>query len=277
MLAEFKHTLRRLRGQMIGWSIGLVLYSLMMVSIYSDIAQIDMDALLEYYPEDMMAFFGDAITALNTPAGYLETYFFNYMTVIIGIFAVGSCARLLVGDEERGILDLVMAYPLSRSALFWGRLSGFVAALGIILLVSWLSWVIPSGSSGLDLTWIELLRPFVPLMVQLLLFAFLALLLSMLLPAARSAGWVTGALLVANYLMVGLANINEDLEAVVEYTPLHYYQGGQAVDGVNWEWQAVLFGIAVVFAGLAWWRFLRRDVRVGGEGGWRLPKLRPAR
>ena len=24
---------------------------------------------------------------------------------------------------------------------------------------------------------------------------------------------------------------------------------------------------------LAWWRFQRREIRVGGEGGWKLPKL----
>jgi len=24
---------------------------------------------------------------------------------------------------------------------------------------------------------------------------------------------------------------------------------------------------------IAWWRFERRDIRVGGEGGWRLPVL----
>ncbi|MGD2156691.1 MAG: ABC transporter permease subunit [Anaerolineales bacterium] len=277
MYAEFKHTLRRLRGQIIGWGIGLALYSLMMISIYGDIAQIDMDAMLEYYPEEMLAFFGDAFTAFNTPAGYMETYFFNYMPVIIGIFVVGACARLLVGDEEKGILDLVMAYPVSRTRLFLGRLLGFVVSLLVILLVAWLCWVVPSGGSGMELSWNEFLRPFVPLLAQLLLFGFLALLLSMLLPAARMAGWITGALLVANYLTVGLANINDSLESIVEFTPLNYYQGGQAINGLNWDWVVAIIGVALVFAGLAWWRFLRRDVRVGGEGGWRLPKLRAAR
>ena len=67
MFAEFKHTLRRLRGQIIGWSVGLALYTVLMAGIYEDIAQIDMNAMLEYYPAEMMAFFGDAIQSLNTP------------------------------------------------------------------------------------------------------------------------------------------------------------------------------------------------------------------
>jgi hypothetical protein len=29
----------------------------------------------------------------------------------------------------------------------------------------------------------------------------------------------------------------------------------------------------LLFALLAWWRFERREIRVGGEGGWSLPRL----
>jgi ABC-2 type transport system permease protein len=95
----------------------------------------------------------------------------------------------------------------------------------------------------------------------------------MVLPSGRMAGMTTGGLLIANYLLVGLANINQDLKPIVKYTPLHYYQGGYAVSGLNWGWLAGLLAVSVAFALLAWWRFQRRDIRVGGEGGWRLPSL----
>jgi ABC-2 type transport system permease protein len=276
MLAEFKHTLRRLRGQMIGWGIGLILYGVMMVSLYDSIVGIEGFAeIIASYPQEIMAFFGDLL-AITTPQGYIDIYYFNYMAVIIGIFAVGACAGLLVGDEEKGILDLVMAHPVSRTALFWGRLLGFVAATAVILLVGWLSWVIPARGTGMELTWIEFLRPFLPLFAELLLFGTLALLLSMVLPSVRFAGMLTGGLLVGNYLLVGLANINEDLKAIVEFTPLYYYQGGKAITELNWGWLASLLAVVMAFALLAWWRFQRRDIRVGGEGGWKLPSLTKA-
>lgn len=274
MFAEFKHTLRRMRGQMIGWGIGLILYGVLMVSLYDSIAGIEgFQELMASYPQELMAFFGDDMLAITTPKGYIGLYYFHYMTIIIGIFAVGACASLLVGDEEKGILDLVMAHPVSRTALFWGRLLGFAAATVVILLTGYLSWLIPSGSSGLDLSWIELLRPFLPLFAELLLFGTLALLLSMVLPSGRLAGMVTGGLLIANYLLIGLSNINEDLKSFVEFTPLHYYQGGDAITELNWGWLAGLLAVSAAFALLAWWRFQRRDIRVGGEGGWRLPSL----
>ena len=275
MLAEFKYTLRRMRGQMIGWGIGLILYGVLMVSLFDSIVGIEgFEELMASYPPELMAFFGDAdFLAITTPKGYIGLYYFNYMTVIIGIFAVGAAASLLVGDEEKGVLDLVMAHPVSRTALFWGRLLGFAATMVVILLVGWLSWLIPSGSSSMDLTWIELLWPFLPLFAELLLFGTLALLLSMVLPSVRIAGMITGGLLIANYLLIGLSNINEDLKSLIEFTPLHYYQGGDAITELNWGWLAGLLAVSAAFALLAWWRFQRRDIRVGGERGWRLPSL----
>lgn len=274
MFAEFKYTLRRMRGQIIGWGIGLILYGVLMVSLYDSIVGIEgFEELMASYPQELMAFFGDDMLAITTPKGYIGLYYFSYMTIIVGIFAVGACASLLVGDEEKGILDLVLAHPLSRTALFWGRLLGFAATTVVILLIGYLSWLIPSGSSGLDLSWIELLRPFLPLFAELLLFGTLALLLSMLLPSGRLAGMITGGLLIANYLLIGLSNINEDLKSFVEFTPLRYYQGGDAITELNWGWLAGLLAVSAAFAMLAWWRFQRRDIRVGGEGGWRLPSL----
>ena len=275
MFAEFRHTLRRLRGQMIGWGIGLAAYGLLMVSIYDTIAGIEgFQELMESYPKEIMAFVGGAdMMAITTPKGYVGIYYFGLMAVIVGIFAVGAGASLLVGDEETGVLDLVLAHPVSRAGLFWGRWLAFAAATAVILLVSWLSWLIPAGNSGLALTWIELLMPFLPLLVQLLLYGTSALLLSLLLPSARLAGMVTGGLMVANYLLIGLSNLNENLASIVRYTPMYYYQGGDAIDGLNWGWLAGLLAVTLLFALLAWYRFQRRDIRVGGEGGWKLPSL----
>ena len=270
MWAEFRHTLLQKRGQVIGWAVGLALYGILMVSFFDSIAGMEeFEEFMSAYPEAIKAFFGD-LMRIATPEGYLDIYYFGYMTVIIGIFAVSAGAGLLVSDEERGILDLVLAHPVSRSALFWGRVTAITVALALILTAGWLSWVLPAQGTGMDLTWMEFLLPFLPLMAELLLFCALALLLSVLLPSLRMASMLTGGLLVANYLIIGLANINEKLKPIVKFTPLHYYQGGAAIDGIDWLWFGGLMAATVLLTMLAWWRFQRRDIRVGGEGGWRL-------
>ena len=270
MFAEFKHALRRSRGAVIGWSIGLALYSLMIVFLFDPMAEVEgLEELLQAYPPELMAFFGD-VSLSTTPIGYIDTWFFSYMTLFIGIFAVSAGANLVASDEEKGILDLLLAYPVSRTAFIWARLLGLMAATAVILSAGWLSWVIPSGSTQLNLTWIEFLRPFLSLFVILLLFGTLALLMSMLLPAARLAAMLSGGLLVANFLLMGLVNLNDDLEAVAKLTPLYYYQGGDAISGLDWGWFVGLLVVSLLFALAAWLLFQRRDIRVGGERSWRL-------
>jgi hypothetical protein len=74
-----------------------------------------------------------------------------------------------------------------------------------------------------------------------------------------------------------LANINQDLKPIVKFTPLFcYYQGGDAVTGLNWGWLGGLLAVSMLFALLAWLLFGRRDIRVGGERSWHLPSLKAA-
>jgi ABC-2 type transport system permease protein len=274
MMIEYKHNLRRMRGQIIGWGVGIALYGLMMVSLYDTINRIEgLQQLIDSYPPEFMAFFG-GMTDLSSPQGYLDTYFFSYMTLIIGIFVVGAGGGLLAADEERGILDLVLAHPLSRAGLFAGRFLSMVTAIVLVLLLGWLSWAVPGGSTTLGLSWLQYLRPFLPLLAQLLVFGCLALFLSMVLPASRIAGMLSGALLFANFLLLGLAKLNDKLEPVVKLTPMYYYEGGKAIKQMNWGWSAGLLLAALALTVGAWVLFKGRDIRVAGERSWRIPGLR---
>jgi ABC-2 type transport system permease protein len=235
-----------------------------------------MEEMLASYPEELWAFFGDMIN-LNTPAGYFGTYYSSYMPVIVGIFAVAAAAGLLAGDEERGTLDLTLAYPIGRTALFWGRWAGFVVATTLIMLIGYAGWAVTLPFTSMDVTAWGLLQAHLPILALLLLFGGLALLLSMILPSARAAAMTAGGLLVANFLLAGLANLNEDLQPIMDVTPFAFFQGGEAINDLNWGWIAGLTAFAFVLAAAAWLLFRRRDIRVGGERGWSWrPRLRGA-
>jgi ABC-2 type transport system permease protein len=272
MMAIFRYTLRRLRGQILGWGIALALWVVLLISIYDSFAaeQEQFQELLEIYPSEITAFVGD-ITNMATPEGWVSIEFFSYMPLILGIFAVLTGSGLLVSDEENGRLDLILAYPVSRTALFMGRLLAFVTAAVAILVITWLGFIVSMNWSSIDIGWGRMWLPLLSLLAELLLFGTISLLLSMLLPSRRSAATTTGLLLVASFFITGLAKLNEDLEPVAKLSPLNYYQAQEAFEGLNGVWLAGLLAAAVLFAALAWWCFQRRDIRVGGEGGWRLP------
>ena len=274
MMTIFRYTLRRFRGQILGWGIALALLGMLLVSMYDMIAaeQEQFQDLLEIYPPELTAFMGD-ISTMATPEGWVSLEFFSFMPLILGIFAVLTGSGLLVSDEENGRLDLIMAHPVSRAALFLGRLLAFVAATVAILAICWLGLVVPMNWSSMDIGWGRMWLPLLSLLAELLLFGTMSLLLSMVLPSRRLAATTAGLLLVASFFITGLAKINENLEPVAKLSPLNYHQAQDAFQGLNGAWLAGLLGSAVVFAALAWWRFQRRDIRVGGEGGWRLPSL----
>lgn len=274
MRTIFRYALSRSRGQILGWGIALSLLGLMLMWFYPSIAeqQETFEQLLEIYPDELTAFFGD-LSAMVTPKGFLSVEYFSYMPLILGIFAVLMGSGLLVSDEENGTLDLVLAHPVSRTALFFGRLMAFVVATLAILAISWLGLVLGTVWISLAPGWGEMALPFLSLLAMLLLFGALALLLSMLLPSRRLAAMTAGLVLVASFFITGLAHISEGLETVARFSPLNYYQSGEAMSGLNYEWFGGLVAFAVLFALLAWWCFLRRDIRVGGEGGWQWPSL----
>ena len=262
--------MRRLRGQIIGWGIGLALYGLLMGLLFDSIQTIfGLEEMLASYPPALMAFFGD-VTTMNTPAGYFGVYYSSYMPLIIGIFICSAAAGLLAGDEERGTLDLVLAHPVGRTAIFWGRWAGLSVATGAILLLAWLGWAVTLPFTNFDISAVNLLLGYVPMWALLALFGALALLFSMLLPSARLAAMSAGALLVGNWLLSGLAALNENVRAVLDLTPWALFQGGEAIIDLAWGPALALIAIAVALAAAAWWLFLRRDIRVGGERSWSL-------
>ena len=271
MFTIFRHSLSRSLGTILGWGLSLAVLGGYLILFYDTLAdqQAQLTQLISQYPPELMAMFG-GMEDMFTPHGYINVEFFSYMPLILGIYMVLSGSGLLVGDEESGTLDLVLAHPVSRTAVFWGRLLSFTVSVLAILLIAWAGFVVAAPSTKLNIPPAELALPFLSLFALLALFGDLALLLSMLLPARRIAAMIAGLLLVASFFITTLARLDEKLVDLAKLSPLNYYQGGMALQEMEWGWVAGLLGAAVVFTLLAWWRFERRDIRVGGEGGWQL-------
>lgn len=272
MLTIFRHQFSRSKGQILGWGIGMALIGLYMVSFYDSIVdqREQLEILLEAYPPELFAFFG-GIEDMFSPQGYFHTYLFSYMPIVLGIYVVLAGSGLLAGDEESGTLDLVLSYPISRAGLFAGRTLAFGAILFSILLIIWLGIIAFIPSSALEVDALSLAYPHLSAFAVMFLYGAMALFFSMLLPSRSMAAMITGLVLVANYFIDSLSNLDESLQSIARYLPLHYYQGGLAMEEMNWSWFIGLVTAGLVLTFLAWLLFERRDIRVGGEGGWRAP------
>lgn len=268
----FWYTFRRFRGQILGWGLGIASLGLILVPFYDIFMdqQEDFMQMLESYPPEFMAFFGGDASSLLTPEGYLGMYGFSLLPLIIGIFAVLAGSGLIAGDEEKGRLDLILSQPVGRVPFFFGRLLAFIAATIAILFVAWLGFVILLGQSSMDIDMLQMFLPFLPLFAQALIYGMLAFLLSMLLPSRNMAAAISGLVVVASYFVSSMATLNDSLELIASLLPYAYYQGAGAISGLNLTWLLGLFSVSALMALVAWWCFMRRDIRLSGEGSFKL-------
>jgi len=267
----FRYTFTSLRGQILGWGLGLGLYGLMIVAMYDSLGAQEgrLKELLANFPPEFLAFFGGDATSLITPAGFLGMYAFSMFPIIIGIFAVLTGSGLIASDEEHGRLDLIIAHPVGRHPLFWGRFLGLLGAALAIMLLGWLGFCLMLGGSSMGFNWGQMAVPFLTLLVQTLIYIALALLLSMFLPSRSLAATVTGAVMVISYFISSLAFMDERLELISRLMPYHYFQVVLSFQELNLAWMFALLGVSLIMVLAAWLRFARRDIRLSGEGSWR--------
>lgn len=271
----FRYTYAHLRNQILGWGLGLAIYGLLIVPMYDSMAaqQDRLQDLISGYPPEFLAFFGGDASTLVTPAGYLGMYAFSMMPIIIGIFSVIVGSGLIVNDEERGRLDLIMAHPVGRSAFFFGRALGLLGAILSIMALGWIGFSVLLGGSSLGFTWGQMAVPFLSLTTQTIVYAALALSLSMFLPSRSMTAMVSGIFLVASYFVSSLSFMDERLATLSEFMPYHYFQTVLSFQDLNLTWLLVLLSISLALLMVTWLRFMRRDIRLSGEGSWRLPLL----
>jgi ABC-2 type transport system permease protein len=142
-----------------------------------------------------------------------------------------------------------------------------------VLFVGWLGFCVMLNGSGLGVTWGQMAVPLVSLLAQLIIYAALAVFLSMVLPNRNMAAMGTGLVLVISYFMTSLVFLDQRLEMVAKFLPHQYYQTVLSFQELNLTWLFGLLGISALLAVLSWLLFTRRDIRLGGEGSWQLPKM----
>jgi len=267
----FRYTYRGLRGQILAWGLGLAGFGLLIVSMFDIMGEQrdTLEQMISSYPPEFLAFFGGDVNSLLTPAGFLKMYAFSMLPIIVGIFAVLAGSGLLASDEERGRLDLIMAHPVGRSSFFFGRFLGLFGAILTIMFLGWMGFCFLLGNSSLGIFWGQMVPPLLSLFVQTLLYSSLALLLSMLLPTRSLAAMLAGAVMVISYFLSSLSFMDATIETVAKTMPYYYYQVVLSFEELNFTWLLVLLGISALMAGVAWFRFSHRDIRLSGEGSWK--------
>lgn len=226
-----------------------------------------LDAIMDRIPPALQAFTRTRpeFLALSGLAGYLSLGFSHPLYIVLaGAAVVGFAARSLAGEMDRGIIQIPLARPVSRPAVYLARVLGvgiicvLLAAAGPAGMVAGMLYSRPEGDfvyahlgatalNGLALFWA---------VGGLTLWGSAAAS-----TAGRVVGWAIGVL-VFSYFVDYFAGVWAPLQAIAFLSLFDYYEPTEAlvsgyVNTTNLITLAVV-GVAAAIAGLV--VFTRRDL-----------------
>ncbi|MFO7546236.1 MAG: ABC transporter permease subunit [Trueperaceae bacterium] len=130
-MTVWSHVLREHRRALVGWSLAVAAVTAIYVSVYPSFGGGAMDDMIANLPDAMVQALG--YDEMSSPGGYLTSTVFALLApILLIIYGVSLGTRLIAGEEEDGTLELELAAPVTRAALYRERL--FALWTGLVLL-----------------------------------------------------------------------------------------------------------------------------------------------
>jgi ABC-2 type transport system permease protein len=275
-------TLRDYRIPILGWGVGmgLLLYAVLaavpslMTTPQARASVVDLAGSFAWLAEPV---------AVDTPGGY-ATWKYGLTILLIAIWPLLACSRMLRGEEERGSLDALLSVPRGRVRVALEKLAAvWTALLGMGLLIGLLAFA-GGKSVGADFGLGGALLFGLDVALICGVFGSIALLLSQFTQERGTASGITGGLLVLFIVLDMVHRVFPAAEWLSRLSPVYYYNLSKPLIpayGANPGALLVLVALNLLLSGAALALFARRDVggTVALPGFLRLPErtLRPER
>ncbi len=250
-----RYQARDQRKTLLFWSIGLALYSSLIVIVYPQVK----DAVdITLMPVNLREALN--INDFTQLASFLGTELFGViLPIVVPFFGVISLSGVIAGAEERGRLDLLLGNPIPR----WHLVAGSFAVVAgfLLVLVSVIASAIWLVAMALDLalTLEQAAQAAFALWPLALAFGALSLVLSSLVRQRAAALGGTAAAIFLMYLTNVIARLAPPVAGIRWFSAYHYF-GNAIVDGIWWPGVAMLVGTAAALVVVAVIAFNRRDV-----------------
>ncbi|MFI5268728.1 MAG: ABC transporter permease subunit [Chloroflexota bacterium] len=200
--------------------------------------------------------------AVDTPGGY-ATWKYGLTMLLLAIWPLLACSRLLRGEEERGSLDALLSLPRGRERIALEKLAAvWTALLGMGLLIGLLAF---AGGKSVSADFGLGASILFGLNIALLcgVVGAMALLLSQFTQERGTAAGITGGLLVACIVLDMVHRVFPNAEWISRISPIYYYNLSKALIpryGTNAGALLVLFALIILLSGAALALFARRDI-----------------
>lgn len=185
-----------------------------------------------------------------------------YGPLVIGALAITGASAVTAGEEEDGILAVVLAHPIRRSRLIAAKAAAIGAVVLIIALSTWIGLIVGVALGGGGITIVHMAA----LALQLAFFGFATGAVAIALGAGHggrsTATGVAAAVGIGGWLINGFAPLVGAI-AWLKYISLFYYYAGRdpLTRGIDIPGIIVLGVVTLVLTAIAIVGFDRRDLR----------------
>ena len=248
------------RRSVIGYSLGMALYTLVVVALYPSFKSSNsLDKLIENDPT-ISALFG--ITGpLSTSGGWLNgNIYANFLPLLMLILTLGYGASSLAGQNEDGTLGLVVTLPVRRATIVVEKIAAMVLQ-AVVLAAAVAVCVLVGRAFDLTVTFGNVAAISATSLLLGLDFGLVAMAIGARTGSRSTALGAGTALAAASYLLGSLAAVISWLHPG-RYASLFYWSVGndQIVQGASLSDYAVLVAVALASLYAATTAFQRLDL-----------------
>ncbi|GAB4514064.1 MAG: hypothetical protein OHK0046_15620 [Anaerolineae bacterium] len=204
------------------------------------------------------------LSGLTTFPGYLALEALGWTPTVLTVFTLPQAIGAVMGEEQRGTLDLLMSTPLRRWQFLLEKTAAIFASLLGILGMMWVTLVVSSILVGVEITLSQTLIGIWHIIPISAVFICVTLFLSVTFRSPRTALGLAAAYVFFSFFSNVLGDaVDVPLLRFFQQFGAHaYYSSVEAMLNFapRWETEAAMLLASAVFLALAVWRFQKRDL-----------------
>lgn len=223
------------------------------------------EKVMESVPEAFFKILGIKTAGIATFEQFLAMEHFSLVWPLMAIFMLLAIAGSgLAGEIEKGTAELVLAQPVSRLKMFWGKYAAGLFALAVFTVFSVFTVSPLAAIHGVSYNMAYFgLAAAISILFGWAIFS-MGMLFSAVFSETGKVYMICGGILFVMYVLHVISLMNENLEWLKYASFFHYYDYDAALsDGTLGIFNVLLFGgVIVICTALAAWWFNRRDIAV---------------
>ncbi len=254
--------LRALRRSGTVWALSMAALIALTVAFWPAFqTQPDLSKIMDALPQAVIDAFG--LADFGSPAGFLRGNLYAVLVpLLLAVAAVMFTNGQTAGEEDAGRMEVYLALPVSRQAVFIGRLGASFAWLLVVAGVMLIAQLGSDAAFGLSIGTDRLVATVVLCLLLAACYGGLTALVAGLTARPGLAMGVGIALVVAGYVIMALFPISEVLAPWRHISPWDWALGGDPLVHPADAWRYIALALpAVAMAAVGTFAFARRDVQ----------------